>query len=84
MFQVSKGNNTNVKWLIQTYYQLKCESYADLFGAVPRYWNSAIFSKDLQSFLGAFANYKKATISIVMSVCLSVCLRVRTEQLGSQ
>jgi hypothetical protein len=30
-------------------------------------------------FLGVFANLQKATISFVMSVCLSV----RTEQLGS-
>jgi len=30
-----------------------------------------------QPFLGAFANLRKATISFVMSVCLSVCLSAR-------
>jgi hypothetical protein len=32
--------------------------------------------------LGAFAKLRKATISFVMSVCLSVCPSVRMEQLG--
>jgi hypothetical protein len=32
---------------------------------------------------GVFAKFQKATITFVMSVRLSVCLSVRTEQLGS-
>ena len=35
-------------------------------------------------FLGAFAKLLKAIISLIMSVCPSICLSVRTEQLGSQ
>jgi len=35
------------------------------------------------SFLDAFAKFRKAAISLVMSVSLSVCPSVRLEQLGS-
>jgi len=35
-------------------------------------------------FLGAFAKLRKASICFVMSVCLSVCPFVRTDQIGNQ
>jgi hypothetical protein len=35
------------------------------------------------SLLGAFAKLRKATISFIVSVCLSVCPSVRMKQLGS-
>jgi hypothetical protein len=36
---------------------------------------------NFRPFLGAFAKLRKATISSVTSVCLSVCLSVRVERL---
>jgi hypothetical protein len=35
------------------------------------------------TFLGAFAEVRKENISFAMSVCLSVSLSLRMEQLGS-
>jgi hypothetical protein len=34
-------------------------------------------------FLGAFAKWRKATIQLLASPCLSVCLYIRMKQLGS-
>ena len=43
---------------------------------------NALFEQNVD-FLGAFAKFLKATIVLVMSLCPSVCLSVRMEQLGS-
>ena len=40
-------------------------------------------SDTFSPLLGAFAKLRKATISFIMSIRLSVCPSVRTEQLGS-
>ena len=44
---------------------------------------SLLFVSQFCSFLGAFAKLRKATINVVMSFCLSVCLSIRMEQLSS-
>jgi hypothetical protein len=44
---------------------------------------SAFFFSPSFKFVGAFAKFRKATINCDISVCLSVCMSVRMEQLGS-
>jgi hypothetical protein len=43
-------------------------------------WHSIIKQNKWQ--LHAFAEFRKATVTFVMSVCLSVCLSVRMQQIG--
>ena len=42
-----------------------------------------VSGRNVQHFLGAFAKLRKVTVSFVMSVCPTVCVSVRVEQLGS-
>jgi hypothetical protein len=46
-------------------------------------WNTVLFLHYTYEFLGAFVKLRKATISFVMPVRLSLCPSFRMEQLSS-